>query len=121
MLGTLARLLMFTTTVTIMTKSFKKVNLEDEATSKFQGNVEEVLTPILACPLIDGILLTNISLDSSKVNNVSHKLGREYRGFFLTLPKANIAVWESQATNSKKNLTIDLNCSASAIVDIWVF
>lgn len=107
--------------VIMMIKSFKKINIDDEAVSKFQNNVEEVLQSVLSCPIIDGVLLKDINLDSSKVNSVSHKLGREYRGFFLTLPKAEVTVWENQSTNSKKNLTINLNCSASAVVDIWVF
>lgn len=104
-----------------MIKSFKKINISDEATSKFQNNVEQVLTPVLDCPLLNGNLLQNVVLESSKVNKIPHKLGREYRGFIITGQRSSAIIWDIRTNNDLKNLTIDLSCSANVTVDIWAF
>lgn len=101
-------------------KTLKTVEVPDEV-SKFQFNVIEMLNNIVGIPLLDGVLLTQIELVSGAINPVDHKLGRTPQGYIVVRKRANASIWDSQDLNKFSDLTLDLNCSANVIIDLWIF
>lgn len=100
---------------------FKKVANTNEETSKLQERLQEFFTPIQKCPLIDGVLLTNISLVSSGTNSVAHKLNRAPLGWLVVRNRSNSIIWDTQDTNSLKTKSLSLQASSNTVVDLWVF
>lgn len=102
-------------------KNFKKVANATEDTAKLQERLDEFFVPIAKCPLIDGVLLTNISVPTGSTIQVSHKLGRELIGWLVVRNRSQATVWDSQDANVFKQKTLALNSSANTVVDLWVF
>jgi hypothetical protein len=102
-------------------KGFKKIQAKDEELNKVQSNVEQLIEPVLNSQIINGVLLKNVILDASIVNQVSHKLGRKPQGWLIVRQRANSIIWDAQDTNTKANRTLTLSCSANVTIDLWVF
>jgi len=102
-------------------KDFKKVANANEETSKLQERLQEYFQPITRCPIIDGTLLTNVSLVTGSVNNVPHLLGRTILGYIIVRNRSQSQIWDSQDANIFAKKTLALNTSANTTVDIWVF
>jgi hypothetical protein len=102
-------------------KSFKKTSFIDKETSKLQNNVEIVLKPILTCPIIDGVLVKSVTLQTSTANEVLHKLGRKPLGFIIVRKSADSRIWDSQDSNLSQDRTFLVHCSNTVTVDIWFF
>lgn len=75
------------------------------------------LNPLLANPLVNGILLKNVSL-ANGVTTVNHLLGRKMQGWFITDINGAASVYRSQPFNS---LTLTLTSSAQVTVSLYVF
>lgn len=102
-------------------KSFKKVSLQDPNGNKLQDNLDDFFRPVINSPIIDGILLKNISLTNGVTNKIDHKLGRTLRGWKVVRQRASAIIWDTQDTNANPSTTLNLNCSAAVVVDLWVF
>jgi len=66
-----------------MIANYKKIN--DPKLPSLQGvqdNVREALQPFITNPLLDGVYLEDLELQSGE-NLIEHKLGRDYRGYIL--------------------------------------
>lgn len=101
-------------------KDFKKVANANDDTMKLQERLQEFFKAIQNCPLLDGVLLTNVELTTG-LNSVPHKLGRELIGWIVVRPRADARLWDSQDDNIFKTKTLALNASADTTVDLWVF
>jgi hypothetical protein len=55
------------------------------------------------------------------VLRVEHGLGRPPRGDIITKRDNGTVIDDEQASNSRPDLFLDLNASASVNFDIWVF
>ncbi len=102
-------------------KAFKTTSFEDKDMQKLQSNISTSIDSIVKCQLIDGVLIKNVLLESSKVNSISHKLNRIPIGYIITRQRAQSDIWDSQDTNTNALKTFDLECSADVYVDIWFF
>lgn len=102
-------------------KAFKKTNFLDKDLSKLQNNIDIVIKPILNCPIIDGVLVENVSLSTSSANEVFHKLGRKPIGFIIVKQSADSRIWDSQSSNPTPDRTFLLSCSNAVTVNIWFF
>lgn len=100
-------------------KALKKVSTQTADLNKVQENVEQALSPIIACPLVAGLLLKNISLLTGQDNIVPHKLARRPQGWFVVSPKQDARVWQVTADLPASNL--NLRSSANVTLDLWVF
>lgn len=78
------------------------------------------INPVLANPLVQGQLLSNISV-SSGANVINHKLGRKLQGYIVVLNSAAVTYYDSQSTNQTPDLTLILNASGSAVISLYVF
>lgn len=84
------------------------------AQTKWSGT----LNPIISLPIIQGNMITGISLVANTPQVINHLLQRMQIGWFLTDNTANTAVWRAAAFNT---LTITLESSANTTISIWVF
>lgn len=104
-----------------MIKAFKTIRTDNENLDEVQDNVQDVLTPIIRSQIIDGIVLKDISLDSSVDNVINHKLGRIPTGWFLIRKRAQADIWDIQDSNRTPSRTLVLKSSANVVVDLWIF
>lgn len=97
-------------------RSFKTVQISDDATKRFQDNVRDAVEPLLRLPLNDGVLLENLTLVPGSDNQVNHKLGRVPRAWLVVDRRQNASVWRTGWTNSLLTLQVDADC----VVSLWV-
>jgi len=104
-----------------MLRSYKKIKVSDKNITQVQENVEQVLVPVLACPIIDGVLIKDICLSPATSNEVMHRLGRKPLGWFIVRKRADSRIWDLQDTNPEPSRTLSITCSHAVTIDIWVF
>jgi len=85
-----------------------------------QTSWAQQLNPIIACPLLNGRLMTDIALVNG-VTVVNHKLGRKLVGWQLTGINGPAVIYDNQATNQIPELTLSLTSNAAVTVSLWVF
>ena len=82
-----------------------------------QARWKSQLDPLLANDLVQGTLVSGVSLSSGD-NSVTHKLGRAPKGWILTDINAAVTVYRSKDFS---DTTLTLNASGTATVSLWVF
>lgn len=102
-------------------KSFKKLVTDDKHSTQVQNNIEQVLTPILRSPIIDGVLMTELCLTAGVSNEVKHKLGRKPLGWIVVRKRKDSRIWDLQDTNPQPTNTLSIACSHDCVVDLWIF
>jgi len=88
--------------------------------AKMQTTWAQQLNPVISNELLQGQLLTNISLINGN-NVVNHKLGRKLIGWFIVGINAPATIYDTQSTNQSPQLTLDLVSSADCLCNMWVF
>ncbi len=76
------------------------------------------INPLLALPILNGNLLTNISLVASTPLAINHLLQRMPQGWILTDNTADTAVWRTRAFSQ---YTLTLESSADTTISLWIF
>lgn len=103
----------------------KVIDPSNREITQTQDSVATVLRQISLSPIIDGNLLTGVSIAASTASAsvVSHKLGRRALGFIVIKRTTSAVVYESATVSSNKDKFLHLNNSstASVTVDLWVF
>lgn len=97
---------------------FRKLNTNDDLINRFQDNVDQVLHPVLACPLLAGLQLNNISLNAGN-NSINHLLGRKPLGCIVTSLSSNVIIDANVDTASATVITI--GASGAATASFWVY
>lgn len=98
-------------------KVYTSVNVSDYDLSRVQDSVSQTLNDITLKPLLDGFLLTNISLIAGVDNKINHKLGRTLQMWLVVRQDANANVWEVASVTSS---VLALRCSANVTISLWV-
>lgn len=75
------------------------------------------LDPIISNPLVDGVLLRNISLING-VTVVNHLLGRKPLGWLIVDQDTGAMIYRSSPATA---LTLTLTSNSVTTVSIWVF
>lgn len=101
-------------------QNIKKLGSPSAELNRSQEYVQRAVGGIISSEILDGILLTNISLTTG-LNEVSHKLGRKIRGWIVVRKRANVDIWDEQDSNKKPGLTLRLQASGAVVADLWVF
>ena len=84
-----------------------------------QNKWSSILNPVVANPLSNGLLLTDISLSVGN-NTINHKLQQKLQGYIITgMRNAYSQIY--QETSTQPTINFILNSSAACVVDIWVF
>lgn len=99
----------------------KLIQSTDRLIQQFQNNVRVVLEPIEHNLITQGTYLNNISLTSGVTNVVPTNLNRILTGWMLTRVNASTTVWDSQNLNTTPTQNLQLHCSSSCIVSLYVF
>ena len=79
-----------------------------------------LLNPVLANPIVGGLLLEGIVLKSGD-NVINHNLGTKLQGYIIVLNSAPVTFYDKQSTNQKPNLTLILNASGATTISLYVF
>lgn len=85
-----------------------------------QTSWASVINPLLTNPLVNGLLLKNVSLINGSTQ-VNHKLGRKLQGWTVIRKRAAAEVYDTQDSNSMPELTLSLVSNANVLVDLYVF
>ena len=96
---------------------------DDDSIESVQNSLENSFRSVEACPLLDGHLLERIDLVNGD-NSISHKLGRELKGWIITRHRETTSdIIDRQTANAQSDQILILNSGAGGTitVDIWVF
>ena len=103
-----------------MANFVSQFQLSDEATN-LQREIQDFADSITSCEIIEGQLLTNILLDASQDNIVTHSLGRPIRGYIIVGRNANSTIFDSLQANRHPERQFMVKCSADVTASFWVF
>lgn len=78
------------------------------------------LNPLLTNPSLDSTVIKNVSLAVGN-NVINHKLGRKLQGWRLVRQRAQANIWDAQDNNQMPELTLVLASDAIVSIDIEVF
>lgn len=76
------------------------------------------LNPILANPLMQGAILSDIQLVANVPLTINHYLGRQMLGYVDIGKNADATVWNTLPLNSQ---TLTLEADANVTISLWVF
>ena len=94
---------------------------ESQEMTLMQTRWASVLNQVLNIPLNqDGVLLKSVELQSG-ANSINHKLGRKLVGWIIVRLRSSITVYDTQDSNERPQLTLDLVASGAGVVDLYVF
>ena len=85
-----------------------------------QNRWASILNPVISSPIVNGLLLTNVSLING-TTVINHKLGRKLQGWILVGINGAATIYDNQASNQMTDLTLSLTSDADVICSIWVF
>lgn len=108
----------------ITTKFLRQYNYGDRVPQQFQEAVRVMLEPLAQTVILDGNLISNISLAGPSPVIVAHKLNRAYKGYFVTRANGALQVWDENGLNTSTTNTTQLNLSFSGTAttfSLWVF
>lgn len=102
----------------------KKVQTSDQTLSLVQDFVDQALTPLQKSPLTGGRILPDITLTTGVDNLVPHFLGYVPRLVLPMIPNVSTTIWSPITATlngtSASSEVINLRCSATCVVNIWV-
>jgi len=104
-----------------MSKTYRRVQSDDRVVNQIQDNLQEVLNDLTKTQILNNIILKDVPLTSGVLNTINHKLGRVPQGYIIIRKTANSNIWDEQAQNTVQDRTLNLRCSTTCRVDIYVF
>lgn len=105
-----------------MLKAFRRVNLgKDPALTQLQDNISAALQPLVKNPLLDGLLIDDITLTSGSTTVVNHGLGRKVRGYIVVKSNANVTVYIVEANQVAPEAQLVLSTTVTATISLYVF
>lgn len=78
------------------------------------------LNPVLANPIVNSRIITNVVLTTGN-NTINTLLGRKLQGYIVILKSADVTIYDTQSTNPKTDLTLQLVASGPATISLLVF
>ncbi len=96
--------------------AMKLINSTDQNLMFLQSNIKSVIDALQAAPLTGGKILKAVKLVSGQDNLVPHNLGSPPTLYFTLLPDVQSAIWSPSSDSTNLNL----HCSVSCTVNVWV-
>ncbi len=90
-----------------------------QTVAQISSKWKAALDPVLENLLVQGQLLSNISLINGSIA-INHKLGRQPQGWFLVSPLGAATVYQA-AYQPNPTLTLTLTSNAAITTSLWVF
>lgn len=100
--------------------SLPTINSDDRVLNMLQDSWSGLLDPVLKNPLVQGRLMTNVTLASGS-NTINHLLARKLQGWIIVGRNTADTVYDAQASNSMQDKTLILVASGAITVNLWVF
>lgn len=104
-----------------MIPALRKVRTTIEDLRIFQDAVGLVLQSVVTRPILDGVMIEEISLVGTVPQAIDHKLGRKVRGWIVVRKSATADIWDLQDTNVTPTRSLILEASADVTISVWVF
>lgn len=79
------------------------------------------LSTIFNKQIIDGKFLEDVLITTGATRSIAHGLQRPVVGYIVVKRSANSQIWDSESTNTKKDIFLNLNSSATVTISLWVF
>lgn len=102
----------------------KRILTDKYELNAIQDNVDIELTKIQKSPLTNGKILEGVDLTSGTDNLISHGLGYVPRLVLPMVPNLDTRIWSPTTASlngaSASNQYVNLRCSATCTVDVWV-
>lgn len=104
-----------------------KVQTSDREINQLQSNIINAVQPFLNKPMVNGILVQNVSLVTGQ-NIINHYLGRNLQGWIITRQRALAQVYDQQDASLTQSVTLTLQVptvgftkTAPLVVDLYCF
>jgi hypothetical protein len=96
-------------------RAYKKIRTGEYKIDQVQENISQFVAQFSTNPLLNGILHKEKTINTTLA--LEHKLGRIPLGYLIIKKNSNSVIWNGSITSTLLNL----ESSASVVVDIWVF
>lgn len=96
----------------------------EQTLNQIQDSIIASVNPVLNCPIVDSNLVQNISLDSTKDNQIAHGLDRKFIGYIATRIRntsGSPTIFESSIANNSPEKFVILKCNVNLTADILFF
>jgi len=98
---------------------FKKIKLEDQATSLFQDNVDRSFNNLANHLLLNGAPLTVDVVTGDNI--IKHKLGRKISGYLRGPQSASMTYYDNISTSTDLDTEFTLVATGPATLKLWVY
>lgn len=95
-------------------------NTKIQELALMQSSWGALLNPLLANPVLNGIILSNVSLAIGD-NMISHKLDRKLIGWQIIRLRGPATIYDKQDSVERPNQFLKLNSNAIVKIDLYVF
>jgi hypothetical protein len=99
-----------------MVRAYRKLKTNDADLNKVQDNIALTLRPVLQCPLLGGVQVSEVQVGTTPTP-ISHTLGQVPQGWYLVDLNANAQVWST----AKDSRTLTLQATSACTVSLWVY
>lgn len=102
-----------------MIPKFRAIRTVVKDIQRLQDALSKVFNSIETKQILDGRLISNISLLSASTTEINHGLGKPIRGWVVVGKNANANIYSS--ASDTPNATLILNTTADVTISLWVF
>lgn len=104
-------------TLPFLVAPFEQTNTNDKVLERIQSSIARTFRRLTS----QAQILQGVALTAGAVTPVPHSLGRKLVGFVVVRRRANAAIWDAQDSNVAADRTLNLQTSATVVVDLLVF
>lgn len=102
----------------------RQITVQDRLMQTIQTNAAQAVTQLESQPFVGGNLIHSITLTAGQDNLVPHQLGRQPVMWTLAGLDANAIVWSPNSSaldgTNMDDIQINLQCSASCTISLWI-
>lgn len=95
---------------------FRRIFTKNYELSQVQNAIEQTLSPVLDSKILDGVLLTGVSVFTANTQ-ISHTLGRIPLGYIIV----GKSVFSDIKDVTRDSKTLTLVAEVSTVLSLWIF
>lgn len=108
----------------LTTKNFVSVSTQDDDVDRMQVNISNAVDPVLNTEILDGVLLTGLTIPASLKLVAAHGLGRPADGYAVVASSAAVSLpyaVAAEQTTPNGAVVLSFSSGAGAVISLWVF
>ena len=108
----------------LTTKKLTTLQPKDDDSARLQNNISAALNPLLQTPILDGVLLTNLTIPASGKLVAAHGLGRTALGYMVVFSSAAVPApyaLPADQTSPANAIMLTFSSGAGAKINLWCF